>query len=275
MLDDKTIAFIGVGVMGEAMIRGLLARDVVPAQSIIACDPSSPRLDEVVERYGVRHTRNNSEAAAEADVVVLSIKPQSVGRVLPELRGRLSGDDLLVSILAGTSIRTLSDGTDHGAIVRAMPNTPARIGQGISVWTDTDAVTDAQRAGAREVLGALGQEVHVDQEEYLDMATALSGSGPGYVFLFLESMIDAGVHMGFPRRVAEQLVLQTVRGSVEYAEQSGLHPAQLRNQVTSPGGTTAAALYHMEKGGLRTVLSRGIWSAYQRSVELGDSDPEG
>jgi pyrroline-5-carboxylate reductase len=275
MLDDKTIAFIGVGVMGEAMIRGLLAQDVVPAQSIIACDPSSPRLDEVVERYGVRHTRNNAEAAAEADVVVLSIKPQSVGRVLPELRGRLSGDDLLVSILAGTSIRTLSEGTGHGAIVRAMPNTPARIGQGISVWTDTDAVTDAQRAGAREVLGALGQEVYVDQEEYLDMATALSGSGPGYVFLFLESMIDAGVHMGFPRRVAEQLVLQTVRGSVEYAEQSGLHPAQLRNQVTSPGGTTAAALYHMEKGGLRTVLSRGIWSAYQRSVELGDGDPEG
>lgn len=270
MLQDKTLAFIGIGVMGEAMIRGLLARDVVSASSIIASDPVSPRLDAIAEQYGVRSSRSNADAVEAADLVVLSIKPQSLARVLPEVKGRLRDDALLMSILAGVSIRTLAEGAGHRALVRAMPNTPARIGEGISVWTETTEVTDQQRAGAREVLAALGQEIHVDNEEYLDMATALSGSGPGYVFLFLEAMIDAGVHMGFPRRVAEQLVLQTVRGSVEYTEQSGLHPAQLRNQVTSPGGTTAAALYHMEKGGLRTVISRGIWSAYQRAIELGE-----
>lgn len=271
MLAKKTLAFIGIGVMGEAMIRGLLAGDVVPADAIIASDPVSPRLDAIAERYGVRAVRNNAQAAEAADIVVLSIKPQSLPQVLPEIRGCLSGDDLLISILAGVSIQSLIKGVDHASVVRAMPNTPAQIGEGISVWTATEQVSGAQRDGAREVLAALGQEIHVEREEYLDMATALSGSGPGYVFLFLEAMIDAGVHMGFPRRVAEQLVMQTVRGSVEYAEQSGMHPAQLRNQVTSPGGTTAAALYHMEKGGLRTVISRGIWSAYQRSIELGEN----
>lgn len=270
MLKDKTLAFIGIGVMGEAMIRGLLARDVVPADAIIASDPVSPRLDAIAERYGVRAVRRNAEAAEAADLVVLSIKPQSLGQVLPDLRGKLSGDDLLISILAGVSIDRLIEGVGHPAVVRAMPNTPAQIGEGISVWTATDQVSQGQLEGARDVLAALGQEIQVEREEYLDMATALSGSGPGYIFLFLESMIDAGVHMGFPRRVAEQLVMQTVRGSVEFAAQSGSHVAELRNQVTSPGGTTAAALYHMEKGGLRTVISRGIWSAYQRSIELGE-----
>jgi pyrroline-5-carboxylate reductase len=158
---------------------------------------------------------------------------------------------------------------NHDSIVRAMPNTPAQIGQGITVWTASAAVNDDQLEMARLVLSALGQEVHVEEEYYLDMATALSGSGPAYVFLFMEALIDAGVHMGFPRRIAEQLVTQTILGSVSYYQKNAVHPAQLRNQVTSPGGTSAEALYYLEKAGLRTAISRAVWAAFERSQELG------
>jgi pyrroline-5-carboxylate reductase len=154
-------------------------------------------------------------------------------------------------------------------VVRVMPNTPAQIGMGISVWTATEDTTGAQREQALAVLQALGEEVYADDERYLDMATALSGTGPTYVFLLMEAMVDAGVHLGFSRHVSERLVIETLRGSVEYARQSPRHLATLRNQVTSPGGTSAEALYHLEKGGLRTVLSRAIWAAYQRSRTLG------
>jgi len=157
----------------------------------------------------------------------------------------------------------------HGAVIRSMPNTPAQIGEGMTVWTAGEAVSELQRGWARMVLGSFGHEQYVADESYLDMATALSGTGPAYVFMFMEAMIDAGVHMGFPRYMAEELVMQTILGSVRYAQATGRHPAELRNGVTSPGGTTAAAMSELERGGLRTVLSDGIWAAYRRSVELG------
>ena len=144
-----------------------------------------------------------------------------------------------------------------------------QIGEGISVWTAAREVSQEQREQARAILSALGQEVYVEDEGYLDMATALSASGPAYVFLFIEALIDAGVQMGFPRRVAQKLVLQTVRGSAVFAQETGLHPAILRNMVTSPGGTTAEALYQLEKGGLRATVSRAVWAAYQKARHLG------
>jgi pyrroline-5-carboxylate reductase len=156
-----------------------------------------------------------------------------------------------------------------------MPNTPAQVGKGMSVWTATNEVSDTQRSQAKMILAALGEELYVDQEDYLDMATALSGTGPAYVFMFMEAMIDAGVHMGFSRRVSEQLVLQTIEGSVAFARYTQRHPAELRNTVTSPGGTTADALYQLEKGGFRTVLSKAIWAAYQKSRYLGGLDNDG
>ena len=269
MFADTRIAFIGCGVMGEAMVRGLLDRRLATPSQLVATHPREERRRELAARYGVAVTGDNAEAAASAQVVVLTNKPQTLPAVLRDLRGHLAADELLLSIIAGTPIRKLVDGVGHAAVVRAMPNTPAQIGQGISVWPATPEVGAHHLAQARAILGSLGEEVHVDEEGYLDMATALSGSGPGYVFLFMEAMIDAGVHMGFSRRIATQLVTQTLRGSVEYAAQSDKHAAELRNQVTSPGGTTAAALYHMEKGGLRTVISRSIWAAYERSVALG------
>ena len=269
MFKDITISFVGSGTMAEAMIRGLIGQEIVPPEQIIAAGPRPERGEELRERHGIHVTTDNTEAVEKGQIVVLAIKPQVLTAVMPEIRGHMRRRDLLLSILAGTPIRRLADGLAHAAVVRAMPNTPAQIGQGITVWTATPEVTDVQRQQAQAILGSLGQEIFMDDESYLDMATALSGTGPAYVFMFMEAMIDAGVHMGFSRRVATQLVFQTMRGSVEYAAQSGLHVAELRNQVTSPGGTTAEALYHMEKGGLRTVLSRGIFAAYQRSIALG------
>ena len=269
MFTNKKIAFIGSGTMAEAMIRGLLTREIVTADQIIAAGPRTGRGERLQKKHGIQVTTDNTEAAEEGQIVVLSVKPQVLKIVLPEIRGHLRRQDLVLSIIAGTPIERIANGLAHAAVVRAMPNTPAQIGQGITVWTDTPEVDESQQQQAKIILSSLGEEVFVDDEDYLDMATALSGSGPGYVFLLMEALIDAGVHMGFSRRVASQLVFQTMRGSVEFAAQSGKHAAELRNQVTSPGGTTAEALYHMEKGGLRTVISRGIWAAYQRSIALG------
>lgn len=274
MFADTPISFIGSGTMAEAMIRGLLARELLPADRILAAGPREERGRELAAAHGVRVTTHNPTAAAQGRIVVLSVKPQVLPLILPELRDSLDADDLLVSILAGIPIRSLSEGLDHPAVVRAMPNTPGQIGEGISVWAATEAVSTAQREQARAILSALGDEVYVDDERYLDMATALSGSGPAYVFMVMEAMIDAGVHMGFSRRVARQLVFRTLRGSVDFAEASGLHVAELRNQVTSPGGTTAEALYRLEKGGLRTVISRGVFAAYERSAALGASEDD-
>lgn len=269
MFEDITISFIGSGTMAEAMVRGLLAQKIVSAEQIVAAGPRPERGEELKQKHGVRVTTDNTEAAEEGQIVVIATKPQVLPKIVPEIRGHLRRRDLVLSILAGTPIKLLADGLAHAAVVRAMPNTPAQIGQGITVWTATPEVSELQKEQAQAILGSLGADVFVEEEDYLDMATALSGTGPAYVFMFMEAMIDAGVHMGFSRRVASQLVFETLRGSVEYAAQSGKHVAELRNQVTSPGGTTAEALYHMEKGGLRTVLSRGIFAAYQRSISLG------
>jgi pyrroline-5-carboxylate reductase len=269
MFKDKKIAFIGSGTMAEAMIRGLLTQKIVEPDQIIAAGPRSDQGGRLQEKHKIQVTIDNTQAAEEGQIVVLSVKPQVLKVVLPEIRGHLRRQDLVLSIIAGTPIERIANGLAHAAVVRAMPNTPAQIGQGITVWTDTPEVSEDQQQQAKTILGSLGEEIYVDDEDYLDMATALSGSGPGYVFLLMEALIDAGVHMGFSRRVASQLVFQTMRGSVEFAAQSGKHVAELRNQVTSPGGTTAEAIYHMEKGGLRTVISRGIWAAYQRSIALG------
>ncbi|MBZ0289692.1 MAG: pyrroline-5-carboxylate reductase [Anaerolineae bacterium] len=272
-LENMTVAFIGSGAMGEAMMKGMLNKKLVTPQQIIAADVHEQRVRELAEKYGVRPTTSNVEAAQAADVLVLSIKPQVLGHVMPEMRRATHSVKLILSIIAGQTIRTIVEGFANPSVVRSMPNTPAQIGQGITVWTATPEVPAAQRQQAEALLGALGEQLYVDDERYLDMATALSGTGPAYIFMFMEALIDAGVHMGFSRRDAERLVLQTMRGSVEYAEASGLHPAQLRNQVTSPGGTSAEAIYYMEKGGLRTVISRAVWAAYQRSVSLGGGAP--
>jgi pyrroline-5-carboxylate reductase len=269
VLNNTRLAFIGGGHMGEAMIKGLLHQRLIEPSCIVASDPKPERCTVLAAQYGVNTTSDNAEAASRAHVVVLSIKPQVLRKVMAELHGRLSPDALVLSIIAGARIAALKRGLGHSAIARAMPNMPAQIGQGISVWTTTPEVSELQREQARLILRALGEEIWMEDEEYLDMATALSGTGPGYVFLFMEAMIDAGVHLGFSRDVATKLVLQTMQGSVALVRATGRHPTELRNAVTSPGGTTAEALYQLEKGGMRTVLSKAIWAAYQKSKYLG------
>ncbi len=270
--NGERVAFIGAGVMGEAMIKGLLHQKLLAPAHITAADPRADHLEDLRQRYGIAITTDNVAAARTADVIVLSTKPQVMGKVLPQLRDQVDARQLIVSIVAGLPLKTIADSLHNQRVVRSMPNTPGQIGQGITVWTALPAVAAEQRGQAEMLLGALGQQIYADDERFLDMATAVSGSGPAYVFLFMEALIDAGVHLGFARREAEALVTQTLLGSVLYARQSGLHPAQLRNQVTSPGGTTAAALQAMEKGGLRTVLSEGLWAAYRRSQALGAAE---
>lgn len=274
---DKKIAFIGSGAMAEAMISGLLNRKLARPENLRASDNRLERVSELHEKYGVQPFTDNVLAVEPADVVVLSVKPQRLKEVLENLDSGIPSEALVLSIVAGATIEKISSGLQHTAVVRSMPNTPAQIGEGITVWIASSSVSESQKEIARSILGAFGDEVNVDDENYLDMATALSGTGPAYVFIFMEAMIDAGVHMGFSRRVSEQLVVQTLRGSVDYYQKinqkNSVHVAALKNQVTSPGGTTAEALYYLEKAGFRTAISRAIWAAYQRSVELGKGKP--
>jgi len=264
-----TIAVIGSGTMGEALIKGLFRQSLIDPQNVIGADPWTERLEDLEARYHICTTTDNAAAVQDAEIIFLSIKPQVMGSVLNDIRGHVRPEALIFTIAAGVKIATIREGVGTDCIIRAMPNTPAQIGQGITVWTATDAVTGLQREQALTILKAMGEEVYVGDEHYLDMATALSGTGPAYVYLFMEAMVDAGVHLGFSRHIAEKLVFQTVIGSANYARQSDLHLAAVRNQVTSPGGTTAEALYHLDKGGFRTVLSRAIWAAYVRSAQFG------
>lgn len=268
VLEGASLAFVGAGVMAESMIAGLLKQKLVLPEQIVASHPRADQRERLVERYEIRATESNAIAAEGADLVFLTIKPQVLSQVTKQLRGKLEPRQVVISVIAGANVETLSNGLDHNAIVRVMPNTPAQIGQGMLVWSTTPEVTKHQRTQVQAVLGALGEELWVEDEKYVDMATALSGTGPTYVFLVMEALIDAGVHMGFPRRIAEEIVLQTVAGSVAFARSSGKHMAELRNMVTSPGGTSAEAIYQMEKGGLRTVLSKSVYAAFQRTQTL-------
>ena len=270
---NKIIAFIGPGAMAEAILSGLIRRNLAAPTHLLVSGPRVERGQQLQDKYGVVPFTDNAEAARQADVIVLSVKPQRLTGVMENLKGSINKDALVLSIIAGATVKKIGKGLGHHTIVRSMPNTPAQIGEGITVWMASSSVTHDQKETAQAILGALGQEVFVEDEHYLDMATALSGTGPAYVFMFMEAMIDAGVHMGFSRRISEQLVVQTISGSVDFYKTNEVHVAALRNQVTSPGGTSAEALYYLEKAGFRTAISRAVWAAYQRSLELGKEQP--
>jgi pyrroline-5-carboxylate reductase len=274
MLKDTKICFIGAGAMATAMIAGMYKKQLVEPENITASDPFPGQLEKLTGRYQINTTQNNLEAIENKEIIVLSVKPQNLADVGETLRGHIPSEALVLSIIAGATIANISRKLHHYRVVRVMPNTPARVGKGMSVWTSTNEVSQVQKKQTQAILSALGEEIYVDKEDFLDMATALSGTGPAYVFLFMEALIDAGVHMGFSRRIAEQLVFQTIEGSVAFARDSGRHAAELRNMVTSPGGTTADALYQLEKGGFRTVLSKAIWAAYKKSRYLGGLDSD-
>ncbi len=269
-LSKATIATVGSGVMAEAMIAGLLRGALVEPGRVIASHPRAERREALEREYRIRTAADNLEAVRDADVIVLGIKPQMLNKVGREIGPHLRRGQLVLSVLAGATTAALTGILGHDQVVRSMPNTPARLGKGVTVWYATPETTDTQRAQAAALLSALGLQLEVDDEKMVAMATAVSGTGPTYVFLVMEALIDAAVHLGFPRHVAHDLVIETLEGSTLFAKQSGMHPAELRNMVTSPGGTSAAALHELESGRLRTVLSEAVWAAFRRTVELGD-----
>ncbi|MFW6055930.1 MAG: pyrroline-5-carboxylate reductase [Chloroflexota bacterium] len=261
------VTFVGGGTMAEAIIGSLVHGGAAKADDIRVIDPVEARRELLQREYSVCTFADPSACIENAELIVLAVKPQDLDNAARQV-GALSPDQLVLSILAGVKLERLQRSLAHDAIVRAMPNTPARIGRSMTVWTSTLAVNDTQRDVARSVLGALGVELYVPDEKYLDMATALSGSGPAYVFLFVEALVDGAVRIGMPRAMAQKLAETTILGSVEYLRSSGAHAAELRGGVTSPGGTTAAALHELEKGSLRSVIAEAIAAAYDKSKTL-------
>ena len=263
------LAFIGAGVMGEAIIAGVLDRAVVSPADIAACDISAGRRDHLAKTYGVRVAAEAAAVSSQSDIVMLAVKPQEFPAAGRALNSNLNGKQTVMSIMAGVPIDAIRSALKHEAIVRAIPNTPAQIGEGMTVWTATEAVPDSARESVRAVLSVLGQEIYVADERYIDMATAVSSSGPAYVFLVIEALIDAAVHIGLRRETAVPMVLQTVLGSARYALETGKHPAELRNQVTSPGGTTTEGLMELEEAGVRAAFLHAVEAAYEKAKTLG------
>ncbi|MBI4201842.1 MAG: pyrroline-5-carboxylate reductase [Chloroflexi bacterium] len=264
------ISFIGGGVMAEAILRGILSKGIAAPQEVCVGEPVEARRRYLSQAHGVKTTAENKEAARRGDMVIFSIKPQSLPEVSLELAGSLRKDQTALSIIAGATMRTLTNGLGHQAVIRVMPNTPAQIGAGMSLWIAAEPVPADARQTAAAILRTLGEEKEVHEEKYLDMATALSGSGPAYVFLFIESLIDAGVYMGMSRDMARAVAVQTVLGSTRLVQETGKHPAELRDMVTSPGGTTAEALRALEEGGFRATVLRAVVAAYEKSKRLGE-----
>jgi len=264
------IAFIGGGNMGEAMLSAILDKELATAEAITVSDVSMPRRDYLKQNYSVAVTGNNHEAIIGKDVVIVAVKPQNLAEMMTGLKGLLTPEQLVLSIVAGATLKSLCDGLLHGPVVRAMPNTPAQIGEGMSVWTATDKVSTRQKEQASAVLGAMGHQIAVEDEDRIDMATAVSGSGPAYLFFFVEALIDAAVNVGFSREMAYDLVLTTVLGAGHLLQKSDHAPAELRRMVTSPGGTTAAAISRLEEGGFAELLRDAVDAAYRKAKELGN-----
>jgi pyrroline-5-carboxylate reductase len=264
---EARIAFVGGGAMAEAMIRCLVAKKVAGPQNMVVSDVSSVRRELLNREYGVRTLADNRKGVKNAGLVILAVKPQNLHEVMEDIKG-LGREQLVLSIVAGATASRLCQGLDHSLVIRAMPNMPAQIGEGITVWTATTEAKAGHKKLARNVLSALGKEIYVADEKYVGMATALSASGPAYVFLFIEALIDAGVHIGLPRDMSQALAIQTVLGSSRTVDEMGKHPAELRNMVTSPGGTTTDGLYQLEKGRFRSLILEAVAAAYEKAERL-------
>ncbi len=263
------ISFVGGGAMAEAILGGILEAEIAAPRDIKVGEPVAARREYLEGKYGVACHAVNMGVLGGADIVMLAVKPQNLADVMAEMGGFLDAGQTAVSIIAGARLETLTGGLEHDSVIRVMPNTPSQIGAGMSVWTASSNVPETVVEATRRILGPLGEELYVDDEKYIDMATALSASGPAYVFLFIEALIDAGVYVGMPRDMASQLALQTVAGSTQLVRESGLHPAELANMVTSPGGTTAEALLALERGAFKGLVIEAVNAAYEKSKALG------
>jgi pyrroline-5-carboxylate reductase len=255
--------------MGEAMLAAVLEKKLAMPADISVSDVVESRRQYLKKQYGVFVTENNRTAVKDKDIIVLAVKPQHMPEVLSDLKSQVKSNQLVLSIAAGVSVDTITHGLTHESVVRAMPNTPAQIGFGFSGWTATGAVTPTQKEWSQAILGAMGKEIYFDDEKYLDMVTAVSGSGPAYFFLFAESLVNAAVNIGISYSDAEQLVQQTMLGSAQLLLKSGKSPAELRRNVTSKGGTTERAINVFEEGGFARLVEAAVRAAYLRAKELG------
>jgi pyrroline-5-carboxylate reductase len=262
------IAFIGGGNMAEAMLSAILVKGLSKPAEITVSEILETKRLSLQQRYHVAVTDSNLNAVKGKDIVILAVKPQVFSEVASQLQGQMQPDQLVISILAGKSIKTLSSGLGHDCIVRSMPNTPAQIGEGMTVWTATSSVRPDQKRWASSILSVMGAEISVEDEKYLDMTTAVSGSGPAYVFLFIEALTEAAVKLGFAPEIAQKLVMQTLLGSAHLLQKSGKAPAELRRMVTSPGGTTAEAIAAFEKGGFSSLVAQAVAAAYEKARKL-------
>ena len=256
--------------MAEAIIGSILDAKIAAPRDMLVGEPLKERRDHLAETHGLSVHARNQDVVDGADIVVLSVKPQSLSEVMADVGPALNSDQAVLSIVAGAKTATLASGLDHAAIIRVMPNTPAQIGAGMTVWTALPAVPQEKIDASRNILATLGEELFVQDEKLIDMATALSASGPAYVFLFIEALIDAGVYLGLQRDVSRRLVLQTVHGSTELVKESGKHPAELKDMVSSPGGGTVEALMAFEQAGFRGAVLEAVTAAYEKYRALGE-----
>lgn len=270
-IKGKTVGFIGGGNMGDALIKGLCAAGLVPLGSIFVTDVRPDRLEQLGGQYGIQTVAHNFELVGRADVVILAVKPQVMSAVLADIGDGLTPQKLVVSIAAGVPTGRLRAGLPRGVrLVRVMPNTPALVLEGATAIARAEGLHAGDLETVQEIFGSVGKVVVLD-EEMMDVVTALSGSGPAYVALVVEALADGGVNMGLDRATATTLAVQTVLGAARLLQETGLHPGQLKDMVSSPGGTTIAGIAALEEGGLRRALISAVERATQRSRELGRS----
>lgn len=270
MSTGDTVAFVGGGFMAESIIRCLLQSGAAAPSAVRVCEILPQRRDQLHRDYpGLAVTAEAMEALSGATIAVLAIKPQEFAKAATSLRTAMPPDTLVLSIMAGVRIAALEEIAPSGRVVRAMPNTAAAVGEAFTTWTGTPNLTDDDRTAVHRLLGSFGREREVPGETYIDMATAVAGSGPGYVALLIEAMIDGAVQIGLPRDLATDLVVQTFRGTAIWAAHEQRHPAELRARVTSPGGTTAAGIHALERGAVRAALIDAVVAAFEKSRALG------
>ncbi len=266
---DWTLGFVGCGVMAEVMIAGILDEGLLSPDRIIASNRRESRGAELRERYGIRTTTSNVDVLNASNVAVLSVKPQTLARVMAELKGQVSPDATVLSIIAGASMQAIRSGLDHDRVARCMPNLPCRIREGMTVWTASASITPDDEARIESVLAVMGGVVRVPDEAHVDMATAVNGTGPAIVAQFVKAMLEAAAYIGESRSVAKETVLATMVGTAKMLQDSDVHVASLIDEVTSPGGTTSRALQVLKQGRFSAVLTESIEAAYERTKELG------
>ncbi len=273
MLTNKKLGFIGGGNMAEALVKGLITSSFIEAKNIFVSDPIQERLGFLHKEYKIKAIADNCELVQKCDILILAIKPQVVRKVLENFSDLVDGHKLVISVAAGVSIDMIEgildeEGGKKVSVVRTMPNTPALVQEGVTAICSSEHATKMDVKIAHRVFEAVGQTVDVE-EVHIDAVTGLSGSGPAYIFMIIEALSDAGVKVGLSREVSNILTIQTVLGSAKLARESGKHPGELKDMVTSPGGTTISGLHTLEEGGLRTTLMNAVEIATRRSIALG------